>query len=110
MNTRIALVLGATGGIGGEFASRLASGGWQVSALHRDPARAGKEDRLQWIKGDAMVAADVAKDPAADTDENGEKHRFVCKVCGYVYEGGALPEDYKCPLCGAGAEYFRQEA
>ena len=35
---------------------------------------------------------------------------FVCKVCGYVYEGGALPEDYKCPLCGAGAEYFRQEA
>ena len=56
------------------------------------------------------VAADVAKDPAADTDENGEKHRFVCKVCGYVYEGGALPEDYKCPLCGAGAEYFRQEA
>ena len=56
------------------------------------------------------VAADVAKDPAADTDENGEKHRFVCKVCGYIYEGGALPEDYKCPLCGAGAEYFRQEA
>ena len=56
------------------------------------------------------VAADVAKDPASDTDENGEKHRFVCKVCGYVYEGGALPEDYKCPLCGAGAEYFREEA
>lgn len=61
MTTRIALVLGATGGIGGEFASRLASGGWQVSALHRDPERAGKDGRLQWIKGDAMVAADVAK-------------------------------------------------
>ena len=56
------------------------------------------------------IAADVAKDPASDTDENGEKHRFVCKVCGYVYEGGTLPEDYKCPLCGAGAEYFREEA
>ena len=56
------------------------------------------------------IAADVAKDPALDTDENGEKHRFVCKVCGYVYEGGTLPEDYKCPLCGAGAEYFREEA
>ena len=38
------------------------------------------------------------------------KHRFRCKICGYVYEGDALPEDYKCPLCGAGAEYFRQEA
>ena len=23
---------------------------------------------------------------------------------------GTLPEDYKCPLCGAGAEYFREEA
>lgn len=57
----IALVLGATGGIGGEFASRLASGGWQVRALHRDPERAGKDGRFQWIKGDAMVAADVAK-------------------------------------------------
>ena len=56
------------------------------------------------------IAADVAKDPASDTDKNGEKHRFVCKVCGYVYEGGTLPEDYKCPLCGAGAEYFREEA
>ena len=56
------------------------------------------------------IAADVAKDPMSDTDENGEKHRFVCKVCGYVYEGGTLPEDYKCPLCGAGAEYFREEA
>ncbi|MCM5555195.1 SDR family oxidoreductase [Pleomorphomonas sp. NRK KF1] len=60
MNTRITLVLGATGGIGGELASRLASGGWQVRALNRNPDRAGKEDRFQWIKGDAMVAADVA--------------------------------------------------
>ncbi|MBS1166267.1 MAG: uncharacterized protein H6R00_2292 [Proteobacteria bacterium] len=60
MNTKIALVLGATGGIGGEFASRLASAGWQVRALHRDPQRAGKDGRFNWIKGDAMVAADVA--------------------------------------------------
>ncbi len=61
MNTRIALVLGATGGIGGELASRLASGGWQIRALNRNPDKVGKEDRFQWIKGDAMVAADVAK-------------------------------------------------
>ncbi|CAI9416714.1 hypothetical protein ANOBCDAF_03792 [Pleomorphomonas sp. T1.2MG-36] len=61
MNTRIALVLGATGGIGGEVASRLAAGGWQVRALHRAPGQAGRDGRFQWIKGDAMVAADVAK-------------------------------------------------
>lgn len=33
----------------------------------------------------------------------------MCKVCGYVYEGDELPADYKCLLCGAGPEYFRQE-
>ncbi len=61
MNTRIALVLGATGGIGGEVASRLAAGGWQVRALNRNPRMTGKDGRFQWIKGDAMVAADVMK-------------------------------------------------
>lgn len=60
MENRIALVLGATGGIGGEVASRLASAGWQVRALNRNPERVGKDDRIKWIKGDAMVAADVA--------------------------------------------------
>lgn len=59
MNTKIALVLGATGGIGGELASQLASGGWQVRALNRNPRPAGKDGRIKWIKGDAMVAADI---------------------------------------------------
>ena len=25
--------------------------------------------------------------------------KYVCTVCGYVYEGDELPEDYECPLC-----------
>ena len=29
-----------------------------------------------------------------------------CKICGYVYEGNALPEDYTCPLCGHGTDDF----
>ena len=52
------------------------------------------------------IAADVAKDPASDTDENGEKHRFVCKVCGWIYEGDTLPDDIVCPLCKHGAADF----
>ena len=56
------------------------------------------------------IAADV-KAEQTEEDASGEgKHRYVCKVCGYVYEGDELPADYKCPLCGAGPEYFRQEA
>ena len=31
---------------------------------------------------------------------------FVCKVCGYVYEGDTLPEDFVCPLCKHGAADF----
>lgn len=35
-----------------------------------------------------------------------EKKGFVCKICGYVYEGDSLPEDFICPLCKHGAEDF----
>ena len=31
--------------------------------------------------------------------------KFVCTICGYVYEGETAPE--KCPVCGAGADKFK---
>lgn len=34
------------------------------------------------------------------------KKGFVCKVCGYVYEGDVLPDDFICPLCKHGAADF----
>ena len=34
------------------------------------------------------------------------KKGYVCKVCGYVYEGDELPEDFVCPLCKHGAADF----
>ena len=34
------------------------------------------------------------------------KKGFVCKVCGYIYEGDVLPEDFICPLCKHGAVDF----
>ena len=30
--------------------------------------------------------------------------KFECTVCGYIYEGDELPEDYECPLCGVGPD------
>ena len=33
---------------------------------------------------------------------------WVCKICGYVYEGDTLPEDYICPLCKHGADDFER--
>lgn len=36
------------------------------------------------------------------------KKGWVCKVCGYVYEGEELPEDFICPLCKHGASDFEK--
>lgn len=40
--------------------------------------------------------------------EEKKKERYVCKCCGYVYEGETLPEDFVCPLCNHGAEDFKK--
>ncbi|MCR4633037.1 MAG: flavin reductase [Erysipelotrichaceae bacterium] len=36
------------------------------------------------------------------------KKGFVCKVCGYVYEGDTLPDDFICPLCKHGVSDFEE--
>ena len=34
--------------------------------------------------------------------------KFVCKVCGYIYEGEELPADFICPICGQPASMFEK--
>lgn len=61
----IALVLGATGGIGGAMAAKLAGGGYRVRALHRNATTmAARNSSIDWRQGDAMNRADVLR--AAD--------------------------------------------
>lgn len=42
-----------------------------------------------------------------------KKVKYVCMVCGYVYDGETpfeqLPDDWTCPLCGAGKDQFEAE-
>lgn len=59
---KTALVLGASGGIGGEIARQLRDAGWQVRALKRviAPGMATK-DGFEWHQGDAMNRADVLR-------------------------------------------------
>jgi nucleoside-diphosphate-sugar epimerase len=66
MTQKTALILGATGGIGGEMALALGRHGWQVNALHRNAAQAARTrgngaSAIRWIQGDAMNSADVIK-------------------------------------------------
>ena len=58
------------------------------SALREDQA-------MQLERLAAVLAKDVKAAPTAKDAEGKKKQRFVCKVCGYVYEGDALPAAYK---------------
>lgn len=44
------------------------------------------------------------KPSLSDTPKTG----YICKICGYVYEGETLPPDFICPLCKHGAEDFEK--
>jgi len=58
-----ALVIGATGGVGGEVARTLLARGWRVRALNRNPETAAKSASglagVEWVRGDAMDRAAV---------------------------------------------------
>ena len=61
-NTKTALVLGATGGIGGAVAQGLALRGWRIRALNRNAAEAARrQPDFDWFQGDAMQADDILK-------------------------------------------------
>ncbi|MBO5883724.1 MAG: flavin reductase [Clostridia bacterium] len=37
-----------------------------------------------------------------------EPKKWICTVCGYVYEGDEVPDDYLCPLCNHGKDVFEE--
>lgn len=64
MDRKVALVLGATGSIGGEIAAALLARGWAVRG--RDVAGAaarwrGRHGDIEWVAGDALVRDDVVR-------------------------------------------------
>ncbi|SFG13310.1 Nucleoside-diphosphate-sugar epimerase [Duganella sp. CF458] len=62
MKAKTALVLGASGGIGGEMLRQLVAQGWTVRALKRGLGVANRTaDGVEWVDGDAMNALDVAR-------------------------------------------------
>lgn len=61
-NTNTVLILGATGGIGGEVARQLVDGGWNVRALQRRAEQTiEKRSGITWLRGDALSARDVMR-------------------------------------------------
>ena len=35
--------------------------------------------------------------------------KFVCPVCGYVYEGDEMPADFHCPVCKVPGSKFVEQ-
>lgn len=55
----------------------------------------------------AYYQSNIKPKPEAPKEKS-EKKRWVCKVCGYIYEGDTLPEDYICPICKHPASDFEE--
>lgn len=54
----------------------------------------------------AYYQANIKPKPQAAGAAPAAKKRWVCTVCGYVYEGDFLPDDFICPLCKHPASDF----
>ena len=50
----------------------------------------------------------LPEDTADTTPKESGKTKYVCQVCGYVYEGDTLPDDFVCPICKQGADKFKK--
>lgn len=53
------------------------------------------------LNGTSSEASGEAPAEAAGTT-------WKCTVCGYIYEGDEIPDDYKCPICGVGKDKFEK--
>lgn len=51
----------------------------------------------------------IKPQPTAQTKKDDGKTIWVCKICGYEYEGEELPEDFICPLCKHPASDFEKK-
>jgi flavin reductase (DIM6/NTAB) family NADH-FMN oxidoreductase RutF/rubredoxin len=60
------------------------------------------------IKPKAVGGAPAVGTGSSDTTGAGGTKRFVCRICGYVYDGSSLPDDFVCPLCKHGKEDFEE--
>lgn len=72
----------------------------------------GRIKRQEFLKDEEPLTYNYYREHKEDylkevTTEKG-KTAWVCTICGYVYYGDILPDDYKCPKCGAPKEVFKK--
>lgn len=62
------------------------------------------------LKGKSPKNAPTYLEETKKEDNSSKKlNKYVCSICGYVHEARELPDDFKCPICGYGKEYFKKQ-
>mgnify|MGYP003291505318 CR=1 FL=1 len=70
-----------------------------------------------------LIHCDVLKDEEEMSYQYFQKHKdelikvttkkgktaWICTICGYVYYGEEIPDDFKCPVCGVGKDLFNKK-
>lgn len=60
------------------------------------------------IKGGTPKNAPSYHAPQPETEKTAAGERLQCEICGYIHQGGPLPNDFVCPICGAPKEKFKE--
>ena len=60
------------------------------------------------LSDDKSATYDYYQNNVKPIPENIAKKGWRCKICGYIYEGEELPDDYICPICKHGAIDFEK--
>ena len=64
---------------------------------------------MEVLKEEPSVTYDFYQSNIKPKQEKTEKKKgYICKICGYIYEGDPLPEDFICPICKHGAADFEK--
>ena len=66
----------------------------------------GKVTEARVISNKETMTYTYYQDHVKPKPQTTGKKGFVCKICGYIYEGDTLPDDFICPLCKHGAADF----
>ncbi len=89
-----------------------------ITGLARQMEEAGFPDSAETIrtfaaehKHHAEVTGELVEKYAPEAVKHNSEKRYVCGICGYVYEGDleSEPEDFTCPLCGMPKDSFSLE-
>ena len=66
----------------------------------------GQDQELEGL-AKALAASVRGDEPVLVEDNETSKPKgFVCKVCGFIYEGDTLPDNFVCPICHRPARDF----